>query len=365
MKLTIKTQKLQSMVSRAAKGASENKLLPITSMIAIQHKEDVLTLITTDTANILKVIADKIEGEEFYAVVPVDVFSKLVAKTTSENITLTLHEDSLEFKGNGTYKIALPMDEEGAVTFPDFEFDKPESGAIINLTTIKSVLNINKAAVAKNVDTPCLCGYYVGERVITTDENVICINDINIFDDTVLISPEMMELLALNTQEKINYYRNGDYMLFETSDVVIYGPTHDGIELFPAEDIVAYLDATFPSKCKLPKMSLQNVIDRLSLFIEPYDKNGAYFTFTKQGLKISSKQSSSVETLTYGQSTDFAPFLCCVDIPMLKAQIDAVPGDDVELWYGHDSAIKITAGKVTQVISLLEDDTLKNGNSGS
>lgn len=364
MKLTIKTQKLQSMASRAAKGASENKILPITGMIAIQQQANVLTLITTDTSHTLKVVADKIEGEDFYAVVPVDVFSKLVAKTTSENITLTMKEDSLEFKGNGTYKIALPMDEEGTVIFPDYQFEKLSEGSVINLTTIKNVLTVNKASVAKNVDSPCLCGYYFGEKVITTDQNVICFNDINVLGEDVLVSPEMVELLALNTQEKITYYRNGDYMLFETPDVLVYGPTHEGVDLFPVDDINAYLDQAFPSKCKLPKNSLQNVIDRLSLFIEPYDKNGAHFTFTKQGLKISSKQSNSVETLTYVQSTDFSPFICCVDIPMLKSQIDAIPDDDVEMWYGHESAIKLTSGKVTQVISLLEDDTL-NGNKES
>ena len=43
--------------------------------------------------------------------VQAELFSKLVAKTTTETITLTLKESSLEVKGNGTYNIELPLDE--------------------------------------------------------------------------------------------------------------------------------------------------------------------------------------------------------------------------------------------------------------
>jgi len=358
MKLTIKTLKFQEMVSKAAKGASENKLLPITSMLAIQLVSNKLTLITTDTSNTLKIITDKIEGEDFYAVVPVDVFSRLIAKTTSESIILTLKDNLLEVKGNGTYNIALPMDEEGVIVFPEYNFQKRADAKIVNLTTIKAILSINKAAIAKTMDSPCLCGYYANDMVITTDENVICFNKLDLVGEPILISPEMMELLSLNSSEKINFFHTDNYFLFETDDLVLYGAEHDGKELFPATEINTYLTETFPAMCKLPKALIQNVIDRLSLFIEPYDKNGAYFTFTKMGVKITSKKSSSVELVPYAESKKFTPFMCCVDIPMLKSQIDANPSESIELWYGHDAAIKMTSGNVTQVIALLEDESL-------
>lgn len=359
MKLKVRTQKFQEMVSKAAKGASENKLLPITSMLAIELKGNVLTLTTTDTSNTLKIIADKIEGEDFYVVVPVDVFSKLIAKTSSEDITLTLKENSLEVKGNGVYNIALPTDEDGLVRFPEYSFNKRGiTQKTLNLSSVKSILNINKAALAKNIETPCLCGYYIGDQVITTDENVICFNNMNLLGIDVLISPTMMELLALNTEEKIScFYRDGRF-LFETPNVILYGAEHDDKHLFPVDDITAYLDANFDASCKLPKLLLQSIIDRLSLFIEPYDKNGAYFTFTDKGLQIASKQSRSLETIAYSDSKNFKNFRCCVDIPMFKSQLDANPDENIELWYGHEAAIKLTSGNVTQVIALLEDTTL-------
>lgn len=364
MKLTIKTLKFKDMVMRAAKGASENKLLPITSMIAIELKDNLLTLTTTDTANTLVIREEKVDADDFYAVVPVDIFSKLVAKTTSENITLTLHESDLEVAGNGTYKIPLPMDEEGTIVFPQFSFEKSGEPKVINLTSIKNILSINKSALAKNLDTPCICGYFVGDKVITTDENVICFNDINLLGQDVLISPDMMDLLALNSQEKIDCYYNKGYFLFETSDMVLYGAEHDGKKVFPKDEIIKYLDVDFSASCKVPKLLLTNVIDRLSLFIEPYDKNGAYFTFTKEGLKITSKKSSSVELIRFTESNEFQPFICCVDIPQLQSQINAIPDEQIQIWYGNESALKLTSGKVTSVIALLEDEELEK-NIGS
>lgn len=361
--MTISTTKFQDMVSRASKGASSNKLIAITSMICIELKNNILTLTTTDTANYLKVIASKIDGDDIYAVVNVDLFSKLIAKMTSESITISVTDNSLEVKGNGTYSIPLEMDEDGPVQYPEYTFKPTAEPETIHLSTIKNILAINKAAVAKSFETPCLCGYYIGNRVITTDGDVICFNDMKLFSSPALISPEMMSLLSLNTEEKITCYRNGDSFLFETPDVVIYGVAHDGIAQFPVSEIESYLDQEFPSMCKLPKILMQNVVDRLSLFIDQYDNNGAYFTFTQEGVKVQSKKSSSVELIAYQESKEFHPFMCCVDIPLLREQIDACPGEFIELWYGHEAAIKLTSGKVTQVISLLEDEAISNDGS--
>ena len=145
-----------------------------------------------------------------------------------------------------------------------------------------------------------------------------------------------------------------------TEDVVIDGSLMEGIEDFPANEVNAYLDEAFTSSCKVPKDLLLSVLDRLALFIEPYDKNGAYFTFGRKGINIHSKKDASTETINYVESRDFEPFVCCVDIPMLKEQLQANPDDTVKICYGNENALKIESGKVTQVIALLEDEELDN-----
>ena len=170
---------------------------------------------------------------------------------------------------------------------------------------VKNIIDVNKSSLSKKMDVPCFCGYYMKDKVITTDEDVICLNLINVFDEPILVSSEMLELVALSGDEKITVYYEDNYLKFEASDIVVSGPENDDKELFPVDDLEAFLDENFKSTCKIPKLSMLSILDRLSLFISPFDKNGAYFTFTKRGLDISSKGSNSSEVLPYLSSTDF------------------------------------------------------------
>ena len=366
MKLKLKTLKLQEMVSKSIKGASNNKMIPITGLMAIVLKKGVLTLITTDATNTLKVMEKDIEGDEFYVVVQADIFSKLVSKITTETITLTLKENSLEVKGNGTYSIELPLDEEGQlIKFPEYKFDTKVEKSEINLSTVK-VLNANKAALAQTMEIPCLTGYYFDDKVLTTDTFKVCSTDIKVFPDKVLLPAELMELLALMDEEKITVQVSGNKILFSTNNVIVFGSQLEGIEDYPSEAINAYLETEFKSVCKLPKGAVLNLLDRLALFVATYDKNAVYLTFTKDGVIFSSKRSNSTELIKYQGSENFQPFTCCVDIELLKSQISAQTEEVVELWYGHEKAIKMTSGKITQIVALLEDDrVMGNGETES
>lgn len=355
--LKLKTLKLQEMVSKAVKGASNNKMIPITSLMAVELKEGVLTLTTTDATNTLKIKEKDVTGDDFYVVVQVDLFSKLISKTTTESISLDLKEHSLEVKGNGTYNIDLPLDEEGElIRFPEYKFNHEVEASTMYATSIKSILNANKAALAETMEIPCLTGYHFGDKVITTDTYKVCCNAENIFNSEILLPAELVNLLALIDQEKIKVQQDKNKILFTTENVVIYGVNLDGIEDYPVEAINAYLDSEFTSMCKLAKSALINVLDRLMLFVTPYDKNGVYLTFTKDGLVISSKQSNGTELLKYQGSENFAPFTCCADIELFRTQLVAQEGEVTELWYGHEKALKMVSGKITQIISLLEDD---------
>ena len=367
MKLKLKTLKLQEMVSKSIKGASNNKMIPITGLMAIVLKKGVLTLITTDATNTLKVMENNVEGDDFYVVVQTDIFSKLVAKTTTETIVLTLKENSLEVKGNGTYSIELPLDEEGQlIKFPEYKFDDKVEKSVINLSTVKVLLNANKAALAETMEIPCLTGYYFDDNVITTDTFKVCSNDIKVFPNKVLLPSEMMELLSIMDEEKIIVQHSGSKILFTTGSVIVFGSELDGIEDYPAEAVGAYLETEFTSVCKLPKGALLNVLDRLALFVATYDKNGVYLTFTKDGVIFSSKRSNGTELIKYQGSENFQAFTCCADIELLKSQISAQGEEVVELWYGHEKAIKMTSGKITQIIALLEDDrVMDNGETES
>lgn len=359
MKLTISTSTLQSMVAKAMKGASCNKMIPLTGLMAIELADHTLTLTTTDATNYLYVREFKVEGDDFYVVIQAEMFAKLVSKMTCERVSLELKDNTLMVTGNGKYSIELPLDEEGElIKYPNPLTTYGPGGAEgrIHLSTVKLILSTAKAALATTLEVPCYTGYYVGNKVVATDTYKICGIDVKLWDEPALISPEMMSLLDIFTDEHIAVCRKGNVMVFESANCTVYGTLMDSIDDYQIEAIDGLLEQDFESSCKLTKSALLQLLDRLALFVSPYDKNGVYLTFTRDGLQIESKQANSVETIPYAESNNFHPFTCCVDIEMLHSQVKANTGDGITLYYGDESAIKIADGNVTQVIALLEDD---------
>ena len=354
--LSIKTAVLQEMVNRAIKGAGQNKLIPITSLMAIQLKDKQLTLITTDASNTLY-ITHKLEAEDFYCVVQAEQFSKLISKMTSENIILELVDSVLNVKGNGNYKLELPLDENGkAIKYPDPVADSQLDGesVTINLATIKSILNVNKAALATTLEEPVYTGYYVGDKVVTTDSYKICGLNVSLFEEPVLISPEMMELLGIMTSEKINVYMQDDILEFVTDDCIVYGHKMSGIEEFAIDAINDLLDEEFECSCKVVKSDLLALLDRIGLFVSVYDDRMIILTFTDCGIEISSKQSNGVEVIPYAESKSIKEYTCCIDLLMFTQQIKANTADIIEIQFGNERSIKLVNGDVIQVVALLD-----------
>ena len=364
MKLTLKTEKLKEMVSRAVKGVGNNKLIPITSLMAIEVTGNKLMIVTTDATNYLYIIKDKVVADNFYVVVDANTFSKLISKMTCENVTLEVKAGMyvLEVKGNGNYKIELPLDENGEpIRYPDpvgnLSLSEDTSAGVVNRSTIQVILETIKPALATTLENPCYIGYYMGDRVVATDTYKIASMGVKLFDEAKLISQELLDLLAVMNAEKISVDVVDDDIVYSTPDCVVYGKFMEGIEDYAIDAISGLVDTEFDSFCSVPKNALLQLLDRLSLFVGTYDKNAIHLTFTQNGLQISSKAANGVEIIDYVSSSNFKDFTCAIDIQMLTQEVKAISNDVIELYYGEDNAVKMTDGNITIIVALLEDDT--------
>lgn len=358
MKLQIKTEILKEMVSKSVKGASSNKLIPITQFMCIELKSGVLRLITTDASNYLYIKRDKVEGKDFYVTLEAETFSKLIARMTCENITLEVKDGVLKVTGNGTYNIALPMDENGdSVKFPDpLEGIKAKPLGTINNSTIVSILNTAKPSLAKTLENPYYTGYYFGDWIVATDTEQICGIKTRVLPNDYLINPEMMDLLGVMTAEKVSVDGNDTYLIFTSPECTVYGPIMEGIEEYAIDAITELMESDFPSRCKFSKNSILQLLDRIALFVNPLDEHAVNLVFTKQGLVIRSKSTSGEELIPYTESENFAEFSAVIDIEYLRTQLKALTNEVVDLQYGREDAVKLVEGDVIQIISLLREN---------
>lgn len=358
MKLTIETAKLQNLIAKSLKGASNNKMIPITGLLGIIVKEDRLKLITTDATNYLYVSAvlDPLT-EDFETVVPIEVFSKLIARLTCDKVTLEVKDNVLTVYGNGKYSIELPLDENGAsIKYPQPKINDATHSDSIGQSDIQALLNTAKYSVSAALDVPCYTGYYIGEKVITTDTYKICGIDEKLFAEPRLLSAPTVELFSLFTSGDVQVsYNDTDEIEFFDGEITIYSRCMDCIDDYAIGAIDNLLNEEFDSVVKVPKKELLQSLDRLSLFVGIYDKNALTLTFTRDALNISSKKVTGTDTIPYQSSENFKDFVCSIDIEMFQTQVKASACDVLTLHYGRDNAIKLTDGKVTQIIALLEE----------
>ena len=362
MKLQIETSKLQDMVAKAAHCVSNNKLIPITSLIELRVTgtgEFLLT--TTDGTNLFYVrFPQAVDCESFELSVFADLFIKLVQKITSKEITITTEGNVLVVEGNGTYKLELPLDQGKVIVFPSkFNgevFDMPVYDEI-DLSAIDGIISSNKASLATDMQYPVLTGYYFGDDVVTSNRKTVCWLKKSVLKHPTVFPPIILDLLSVCSGDTAYVYYVSDDKMFiiKCDNELIVAPEFSADTPFPIEVLGKLIEQDFVSTCTLSRKDLLNILDRMALFVTAYDKKGIDLTFTEQGLVVSSKKSSGTELVPYKTIENFAQFSCSINIEYLQAHLSAKDDDDVELSFGADKAIKLVTGDFIQIVALLEN----------
>ena len=361
MQFSILTKTFQEMLNKVNKGASNNKLLPLTSMVRINLTDKVLSLTTTDMNNFVTIRETGINGDNLDVVMPIDTISKIVAKTTTDTITFELVEGFVKLKGNGTYDLPISVDEEGInVKFPEYSFPENGTTETIKYADIRSILDNNSVCLADDLSTPALTGYYFGNNVISTNSIAICINKIKFFDGEVLLSPTIVNLLGLFTAESITVHRAGDKIKFTSPNVDVCGSVMTELEDYPAEAIESYLDAKFQNSCKINKASLLGILDRILIFVDDaQDHLLADIAFTDKGLLIQNKNNTANELVTYvsGSDTITDTYNCIINLVIFRGIINSCNVDNVVIYFGHEDniCIKIEDNNIVKIVALADD----------
>lgn len=362
MKFTILTKTFQEMMNKVNKGAGNNKLLPLTSMLHINLNDKVLSLTTTDMNNFITIKETGINGDNLDVVMPLDMISKIVAKTTTDTITIEYNDGFVKFVGNGTYSLPVSVDEEGNnVIFPEYNFPEVYDEETINYADVRNVIDNNSACLSTDLSTPCLTGFYFGDNVITTDSVAICINKTKMFKNPVLLSPAVVNLLGLFTAEKITTRRSGDKIEFISPNVIVCGSVMTEIDDYPAEAIESYLDAKFQNSCKINKASLLGILDRILIFVdEVYDNFIANITFSDKGMLIQNKNNTANEIINYVSISEpiKESYNCTINLVILRSIINTCNVDNVVVYFGHEDniCIKIEDNNIVKIIALADDN---------
>lgn len=357
MEIKLKTNTLKTLTNKVIKGMGNNKMLPITEMIGINIEGNTLSLLSTDGRNKVEVKATIENPDNFSTKIAINGnnFSKLIQKMTTENVVLDIEGEKLVIKGNGNYSFSLPADEDGnLVVFESLFLDGDEEiEADTNL--LKESYQVNKESAATTLEIPAYTGFYFDENgSVATNSLKISYFSAKVFKNPVLLNSSFVQLFSLLDDEKVKIKENNSEIFIYTPTVSILGFKMPELTDFPITDIKPFIDTEMDHKVKVNKQALLNLLERISIFVTPYDKNGIKIDFTKEGLKVWTIKGDNNELLPYIDTVNFIEDSILVDVSNFKALVGSNNEQEVTIHYGNPNAIKMTFKNVTQIIALQE-----------
>jgi|GEM_PF-2698178 len=351
MKFKIGTAKLNAILSKVQKGVGGSNIVPITEYLHLELEDGTLKLTSTDLNNFMTYSVSDIEGEDGDVIVKAIDLIRLVSKTTKPEMSFKATDKAFEVKGNGNYKINILADH----SFPIYEFDEDSKSYTVKTSDLKNVLRTNYSAIAKEMLVPCLTGYNLSSKSITTDGLKMCINDVKIGNEDLLIPQSLADLLAVIDSEEFTVQKDEDNLLFKTDAITIFGPELDGKEEYP--DVTSILDLEHPASCVLSKAELLSVLDRLSIFVDEFDNHSIKMTFNKDSVEITDSNENSLETIEPKLASESnSGVTVTVNLVFLKELLGAISEEDVTVHYGEGIPIKLTAENLNLVLSIMDDE---------
>lgn len=366
MSVKIKTLALQDATSKAIKGVGKVGMLAITTAICIEVKDGLLTLSTTNNVNNMEVKVNVGESEDFYACTDADLFSKLVAKTDSEFIELSIEDSCLQFVGAGAYNLPLIQDEEGNMgRITPIILDSTAISFKLSNNDLQNIINYNKLAVAKTFEEILYTNYFIGDNKCITYNSVTACNS-NIKLDTTdkfLVPATLINLLSVYTEPEVTVLVDKDKIKFETDMITISGTLCEGIENYPVQPLLDLFDNQDYTKSENVNTALfKNCLDRLALFT--VDNSDIILNFTADSLILQNKDSNACEEVPYTVSTTETDtndeYSNSCDINDLQPIINAISTESVELVYGYSQGLKICADGVEYIIPWISNEEEEN-----
>lgn len=288
----------------------ELKLTGGTVFLSITDREYYLSVPVVDVENI---------DEDFRVVVEADKFLKLVNKTTTKNIQLSVADNVLYVKNNGSYKLPLIADNTGKVVeLPKITINNVTNSFTIKNAILQSVLKYNEKIFSLAGAKGQFPFLYIDNTGAITYDNCACINSFTLEQPVSLfLTEKLVKLFKLFKSEDVNFTLGFDELpngvmqqkvCFDDGDVVLYAIlTTDSkvVDSFPAKSLRDIANSVSPHTVVISKEDLVGALDRISLFRGALDSKFAYAvrtTFGQDGVKIEDYGQNNSEVVFYEES---------------------------------------------------------------
>lgn len=363
--MKIKTEELKRVLNIAYQGAGNNKLIPITQMIGVKVENNKLTLSSTDSFNYIY-ISSKIEEatKDIDLCVNANLIYKLISKFDSEYTTLELINKSLEVNGNGKYKLEVLLNEEETIyKFPVKVIPENQPFQEINVNKFIKAKKYAEKSLAQTIEEADLVAYYVNkDNIISTDRNIMTVIDEGISDCPLTLRSKFIDLVVgMKEKIRLTHWLNTTTkelnLMITDDETTIFSKVNGIVEEYPYEAIKNLIStAEFKTSAKVNVKDFLAILDRISLFVTQYDSDTINLALNEDKLYISSMKSTGVETLKLTEITEPINWQGKIDVEFLKNQLSSFTKEQITIYLGNDTCIKLVEDNITKLICLVEEN---------
>ena len=358
--LKIPTSTFKSAIGKSVKSAIvKGGVDPQAAMIQITHKNNLLSLRTTNTRNILIVRIPDIPGDDFEVVINIDKFYEIITKTTSDDISLEIEGGNLIFKGNGKYRFPIIVESSGPMTFAPIKLlQDAELDVELDLKEMVDITKCCGKFIGTAFADPRVCGYFFGKSVLTSDNVVACFYEKEYFKDHFMFFDDTFNLLPYMDGEKVRLLKKGEDIQLVGEDFLISSKIHPNSDEYPEEEFRELLLESYDSGVVVDSKEIIAAIDRISVFssalLSQNKSTAVFMNFNDDQLVLTCADGSAEEYIPYKDRENFKTFTCHVSPADLISAITMDGMSDVKLMFSNEIALRIDAGTVKRVIGYMD-----------
>lgn len=355
--MKVNTKTLRSMLGRVS-ACKPTNLLEITNYYELEFTQDGLNLNATDGTNYMTVTDDTCKTDNpISIIVKGDQFTKLINKTTTDDVDLIVKGSYLQVVGNGVYKVEIVEDE----IYPKFKIEISDSYKV-SLDDMKRAINGGKYAKSGVPNDGVLFSFLLRDNELTTADAIKVYNksiEGAMGNLSALISPSLANMVMSIDVDDVEISVNAEntLIMFMGDNVVVGGAIVEGAEEYP--DLSEMFNAPYPYTVEVDTQLVLQAIDRLGLFVSIYDKGIIDIVFTSTGITLATS-SKSHETIPFVANIDplesDATYMVRVNCKYLQDIFNAIGEPSVFIEFGEDDIIKFVTTDTTMLLATADEE---------
>lgn len=299
--------------------------------------------------------------EDLVATVDAKLFLTLISKITTDDVEISVENNYLVVKGNGTYKLPFIFIDSDLVELKPIVIDNVTASFNIDSNILLSIINYNSKILNKGqITKPVQKMYYIDEQGAITFTTGACVNSFTLEQPIkILLNGKLVKLFKLFKKDtdvkfELGYDQVGQIVQskvrFSNDNISITSILlDDNLKVsVPVSAIRGLANNTYEYTINIDKDKLLEVTDRLSLFGQ--NKSYAKFNFGETSVSISSVKDESVETIDYADSTIDKPYTMALDLDELRATLEGCTEQFLTLYFGNGRAVVVSRANIKNII---------------